>query len=231
MRSDKRTQASRGKRREAIRELRARILIICEGSKTEPNYFESFKKEPLLVVRDIEINIEGMGQNTDRLVETAIKLKNDAKKSDDDYSKVWCVFDRDSFPAVNFNRAFDLVKSENQRMKDNNIDTLIDIAYTNEAFELWYLLHFEYRNTAMSRTEYSAKLTEHISKLTKNKEFKYKKNLLNIYEILLPIQHIAIKNAKKLLKEYDNHNPEKDNPSTRVHVLVEELNKLLNKGH
>ena len=112
-------------------------------------------------------------------------------------------------------------------MENSHIDTVIDIAYTNEAFELWYLLHFEYRNTAMSRTEYSSKLTEHISNAINNKTFKYKKNINNIYTILLPNQAIAIKNAKKLLKSYINHNPEKDNPSTKVHVLVEELNNIL----
>lgn len=226
MRADRRTQDSRGKRRESNRELRARILIVCEGSKTEPHYFESFKKGPLLTVKDVEINIKGLGQNTDSLVETTIELKNEAEKSGDYYSQVWCVFDRDSFPSKNFNRAFDLVKSENKRMKEDDKETVIDIAYTNEAFELWYLLHFEYRNTAMSRTEYSSKLTEHIANDINDKNFKYKKNLDNIYDMLLPNQSTAIRNAKRLLKEYDNHNPEKDNPSTKVHILVEELNKL-----
>ena len=46
-----------------------------------------------------------------------------------------------------------------------------------------------------------------------------------IFETLKPLQNIAIKNAKKLLQSYgDKHNPERDNPSTRVHILVKILN-------
>jgi len=38
----------------------------------------------------------------------------------------------------------------------------------------------------------------------------------------------AVRNSKRLLKTYGkNLNPEKDNPSTTVHLLVEELNKYL----
>ena len=42
-------------------------------------------------------------------------------------------------------------------------------------------------------------------------------------EPLLPLQGQAIKHAQKLLASYPSHNPEKDNPSTRVHELVELL--------
>jgi len=37
----------------------------------------------------------------------------------------------------------------------------------------------------------------------------------------------AMKRVKKLLESYGNeHNPKSDNPSTRVHLLVELLNSL-----
>jgi hypothetical protein len=50
-----------------------------------------------------------------------------------------------------------------------------------------------------------------------------------IFNELLELQKTAIKNAKKLLENYaDLHNPESDNPSTRVFELVEILsNKIL----
>lgn len=48
-----------------------------------------------------------------------------------------------------------------------------------------------------------------------------------IYDELIEKQAIAINNAKKLLKQYETHNPVQDNPSTTVHLLVEELNKFI----
>jgi len=48
-----------------------------------------------------------------------------------------------------------------------------------------------------------------------------------MYKILLPKQKAAIKNAKRLLAQYNPPNPEEDNPSTTVFELVEELNKFI----
>ncbi len=56
---------------------------------------------------------------------------------------------------------------------------------------------------------------------------KYQKNSETIYEKLKDKQENAIKNAKRLLKEYKPPNPESDNPSTTVHLLVEELNSFI----
>ena len=48
-----------------------------------------------------------------------------------------------------------------------------------------------------------------------------------IFKTLQPLQEVAIRNAKKLLASYgERHNPENDNPSTRVHLLVEVLNSI-----
>ena len=48
--------------------VRQRFLIVCEGSKTEPQYFEQFRV-PGLVVK-----VEGIGMNTLSLVDKAIEL-------------------------------------------------------------------------------------------------------------------------------------------------------------
>ncbi len=111
----------RGKRKVNIRMARERILIICEGEKTEPNYFKSFPVDKEIV----EVSIRGKGMNTDSLVETAISMRDDAEMNGRAYNQVWCVFDRDSFPKQNFNRAIHLAESRKIR-----------VAYSNEAFEI-----------------------------------------------------------------------------------------------
>jgi hypothetical protein len=180
------------------REIRQRFLIVCEGEKTEPNYFRSFR------VPKVVIDIQGLGENPSRLVKSAKELNNQG-----DYDQVWCVFDRDSWTEEDFNNAV-----TNARIKG------FGVAYSNEAFELWYILHFEFLNSGIPRSDYIKKLTSLLG-------WTYQKNSEAIYEELFDKQATAIKNAENLLKQYDPHNPARDNPSTTVHLLVQELNKFI----
>ncbi len=185
---------------------RKRFFIVCEGEKTEPNYFKKFSVDV-----DIKL-IKGEGKDTKSLVEKAIELKNGLES--DERDRVWCVFDRDKNPnnpndSQNFNSAITLARNNG-----------IDVAYSNDAFELWYLLHFNYYHTQISRKDYPDMLTDVLG-------HKYQKNSETIYEKLKDKQENAIKNAKRLLQEYKPPNPESDNPSTTVHLLVEELNSII----
>lgn len=198
------------KRRTLKREIGTRgrpketFLIVCEGKCTEPNYFKSFK------VTSANIKVEGIGYNTFSLVKKTIALKKEAKKQGVFYDQVWCVFDRDSNPAQAFNNALKIA-----------VENKIRIAYSNEAFELWYLLHFHYYDSAISRKDYISKLNELLG-------HKYSKNSRTIYDEIHDKQHIAFRNSHKLLEKYgENYNPEKANPSTTVHLIVKELNKYL----
>jgi hypothetical protein len=79
-----------------------RILIVCEGEKTEPNYFRKFPENPEVYDR---IDIHGTGYNTVSLVNEAIRLKNEALKKREPYIEVWCVFDKDDFSTEHFIQA------------------------------------------------------------------------------------------------------------------------------
>lgn len=189
-------------RKTDYKDVRPRFLIVCEGEKTEPNYFRSFK----LLIKVIEIDIKGVGENPSKLVNSAKDLN---EQEDSDYDQVWCVFDRDDWPPEDFNNAIKNAQSQGFR-----------VAYSNEAFELWYILHFEFLNTGIPRSDYCRKLTRVLNR-------KYEKNSEEIYTELIDKQTTAIKNAKNLLKQYSPLNPGRDNPSTTVHLLVEELNKFV----
>jgi hypothetical protein len=179
------------------------ILIVCEGEKTEPNYFKSFK------LSSASVRVIGCGKNTKSLINEAIAIREKAKNNDEIFERIWCVFDMDNFPLQNVNAAIDIANKNNIR-----------IAYSNEAFELWYLLHFHYYDSAIPRDEYKKKLSDLLN-------HPYKKNSQSMYKELLDRQKAAIKNAAKLIKTYNPPDPGRNNPSTTVHKLVEELNKYL----
>lgn len=202
-------QNNRYKRRKPQRFIK-KVLIVCEGEKTERYYFEAFQTNREL----IKVEIFGAGKNKDSLVEYAVNLKKKSIK-EGSYSSVWCVFDRDADPANpndknNFNKALLLARA-NQ----------IKVAYSNDAFEIWYILHFDLHQEASKRDRYESILTELLGS-------RYEKSDRAMYTRLIGRQSTAIKNSKKLLDIYgSNHNPESNNPSTTVHLLVEFLNDYL----
>lgn len=188
-----------------------KILIVCEGEVTEPKYFEAFKTfNHGTTVYDIDV--QGLGENTLNVVDTAIKLRNSGN-----YDRVWAVFDKDSFSADKFNSA--IIKA---------IDNDICCAWSNEAFELWYLYHFVNRVTAMSRDEYKKAISNAVNKSPKYKTKKlyvYKKNVANNYHIMTTYGSMdnAIKHAEAKSEEYTDRRYAKQNPCTMVFKLVRQL--------
>ncbi len=186
------------RRRINTREVRQRFLIVCEGQQTEPNYFRSFRV-PVLV-----IDVQGFGISPRQLVDEALKLREQGE-----YDQVWCVFDRDTCNAEDFNGAIQRAQSQE-----------VQVAYSNQAFELWYLLHFHFYNTPMHRKDYTEKLNDLLGR-------PYHKNAPDMYDRLYSRQDTAIEHAERLLKQYSPHNPATDDPSTKVHSLVQQLNRFL----
>ncbi|MFO7868697.1 MAG: RloB family protein [Bacteroidales bacterium] len=220
----KRRTRTEQKRKTEFKSKRKFYLIVSEGEKTEPNYFESLKSSlPKGVLELINIDIDGTGKNTLSLIEEAKKLRN---KYEEKYlrkiDKVWAVFDKDSFSAKNFNNAIN--KAENAKPK-------INCAWSNEAFELWYLLHFHFYNTGISRQQYQILIEREINKAAKGIDFTYKKNSKDMFLLLNKYgsQEKAIKNAKKLENLYFDKSFSNHNPCTKVHKLITELNELTEK--
>jgi hypothetical protein len=191
-----------------FRAQRVYFLIVCEGTKTEPQYFESFKT--ILSPYTLDIETMGTAQNTLGVVETAIQRKATSNKN---YDSIWAVFDRDSFPERDFNNAIKKATANG-----------IKCAWSNEAFELWYVLHFQYLNTGISRKDYGRHITSQLKKQLP--KFRYRKNEPEMYALLTKYgnQKQAIAWAKKLEKQYTGNDFARHNPCTRVYALVEELN-------
>ena len=188
-------------RRENTRKLR-RFLIVCDGKETEPNYFNEFPDNPEVCDH---IKTCGTGFNTESLVKKAIRLRDEAQKKKEPYIEVWCVFDKDDFTAEQFNNAIELAK-QNQ----------INCAYSIEAFELWYMLHFNYYDAALSRQQYKEKLSELLRKT-------YQKNDIGMYKLLKKRMSIAIQNARRLYMLQHKRPLTEQNPITTVFRLVERL--------
>lgn len=189
------------------------IHIFHNGKKAEPIYFGDFGE--FLARNDAEIRVKNYPFRGNKngapwqVIERALEESKNIFK--DDCDQIWCVFDVDDY----WKQDKDKFKKSLEIADQNNIK----IAYSNECFELWLLLHFHLVETAISRTDYDKKL----KKFFKNLDFDYKKNSEKIFAQLLSFQKKAIQNAKKI---YTHKQPNK-NPSTSIFKMVEELNKFL----
>jgi hypothetical protein len=150
------------------------------------------------------LDIRGLGINPRKLVDKALELGEEGE-----YEQVWCVFDRDDCYVGDFNNALDRARSQE-----------INVAYSNQAFELWYMHHYDFHNTAIPRQDYGRKLSKSLGR-------EYRKNDPNMYDLLSSLQETAIQNAERLLGQYSPPIPAADDPSTTVHKLVKELNRFL----
>lgn len=193
-------------RRQGVREIKQSFLIVCEGEKTEPDYFKAFRMTAATV------KAVGQAMNTMTLVNKAISIREADRKKKRVYDQCWVVFDKDDFPANDFNQAIQIAEKNSIR-----------VAYSNQAFEYWFLLHYNLYTGNIHRKQYK----DMLSKLTGLMYNKTEGFGAVMYNLLLTRQQQAIKNADAVLAQISHGNPAEEESSTTVHKLVLELNKYL----
>lgn len=206
----------RGARKRQVKPI---ILIVTEGSRTEPKYFEHFKTRQT----NIDIRVVGSRSNSGEtdyvsLIRKAQEYQKKNQMSLDNGDSVWVVADGD----VNFNNP-DPVTSKNQQLMQARKmaeRSEIQMAISNPCFELWYLLHFRY--TTKYLKDYIAVKNELLPFLPE-----YEKTN-DVYDQLLPMLENAVKNAKNLEKYHLDDGEELPfeigvNPYTEVFRLIESL--------
>lgn len=195
-------------------------LIVTEGTKTEPLYFEEIRRRVNREHRGdwVTVEVRGVGMSTLSLLEHAKAL---AESSVRGYTHVWVVFDRDNFAAADFNAVADTCEAEDAG------GARFHAIWSNECFELWYLLHFEYLQSDLSRDMYGPKLDAHLGEVGIGP---YRKNAPGMFTALEPNLDCAIANARKLEARNAGKTPEASRPGTMVHKLIEHLRPFMGKA-
>ncbi len=83
------------KRKKAIRQPYPKVLVVCEGEKTEPRYFAGLKDHYHLNSANIEI-CGDCGSEPLKIFHEARDRYRDEKANGDPFDRVYCVFDKDS---------------------------------------------------------------------------------------------------------------------------------------
>jgi hypothetical protein len=173
-----------------------RILILSEGTETEPQYFRKLKSEwriPGLIIRSHRI---GRGP----------KVVDAALTESQDFDQVWCVFDKDDLVDSEFNDAV-------FRCKGN-----VHAAWSNESFELWLLLHYQ---TTPPRGTPARK--KYIETLQRDFVGPFEKSALPM-DVFMSRIGIAMANAELLTEQrLEDFPPAKRCPDTTVPYLIKAL--------
>lgn len=219
------------KRREARKQRQYEIktpkansyLIVTEGKKTEPNYFKGLRRliaektgGMVNVVELPSIDIHGEGSSTGKLIEVTEQLVKEAKVL---YQNIWVIFDKDDFE--DFDQAI-----------EEGLNKGYHVAWSNQAFEYWLYLHFDYSDSALHRDMWNDKLDKIFRKYGLGNGF-YQKNYEDIYNMVNINDGVntAIRNAKRRMADFnsDKAKPSEFDPGTTVYKLVEELKRYLDE--
>ncbi len=202
-------------RRPRVRLRKSPILIVCEGEKTEPNYFRKLKLEEHVNAKfSVEVK-KGKGGSRCQIVKFAIKRKKDSVT---EYDEIWCIMDVEQLDTEAKRRDFENAVILARKSK-------IKLCLSNPAFEVWLLSHFS--DKAKPFKDCDAVIRE----LNKKRYWgtvctvDYDKSDRKIYARLRELTPTAIINAKKVREKDHPENTDiaECNSATEVYKIVSKL--------
>lgn len=206
-------------RKQGKRASHDRILIVSEGSKTEPNYFKEIQRDLHLPTANIQILPGELGTEPIQVVafaETILRdgytVKGIQKKA---FERVYVVFDRDEHHS--YHQALAKATALDGKIKNDNKQTISFQAIASvPSFELWLLLHFENIQHDIHRHEVLRRLKQHLPA--------YEKGSSGSYAATKAHLDTAEQRAQALAQRFNAHNGA--NPYTAVNELVGTLRSL-----
>jgi hypothetical protein len=207
-------EKARIKRRAELFESYDRVLIICEGSKTEPIYLEALRTFLDLSQTNIVIDPNSDASPSSVVAYALQKIKEERENP---YDRVFCVVDRDTHG--DFDKAIDMAKRF--RSKATRLETIV----SDPCFEYWLLLHFEYATTLFGAGEKSPCRELISDKLSVYLSDYQKSDSRIITSLINPAQlKQAIAYAKRSYESAQRDG--RKSPLTQVHMLIEYLMNL-----
>lgn len=196
---------------DTIRTAHKTILIVCEG-QTEEWYFSKF---PVISLSVKCVNLQGQSKMS------LVKATQDILEEEGfAFDEVWCVFDMD----VNTNRDFTLFDKSIAKAKSLGYN----VAYSNDCFELWLLLHYKDIQSTQNREYYYEQLGKcfKMNYVKNGKKIDFCKKLYTLLqEDDNSSEAQAIVRAEKLYLRQKHLPYHQQKPVTLVYQLVRLLNE------
>lgn len=185
---------------------RKRLLIVCEGSKTEPHYFKEMRQELRLKTADVTVCGEECGSDPVSVFKYAVqKFEEEECK----YDEVYCIIDTDDHK--NLSQALTLI-----RQKGNPFVSIV----SSPCFEFWLILHHLPHQKSFRATS-TKSIGQVVESALRKLDKAYQKGKPGVWGRYRSKVDSALVNSKaihKVAKSTGNLNP-----STEIHVVVESL--------
>lgn len=196
-----------------------RILIVSEGSKTEPHYFNEIRTTFRLHTANVVVTPCVSGTSPLQVVQYAeqLFLYGDRHRhiQAHAFDQVFAVFDRDDHESY-FNALTTAELLDRKHKNDNKENVRFKAVPSVPCFELWLLLHFENIQSPIDRHEAVRRLKKHIPQ--------YEKNCKETFTLTRDKLGVAYQRAEMLGHRYSGYTePE---PYTAVGDLVKLLTLL-----
>lgn len=198
-----------------------KIVIVCEGKKTEPDYFDSYVVKHFREARNIKVVPNTKGKTSlNQLYAAALDNKSRYPNA-----VVFMVFDNDGkLSNKTQKKQLCTVLSKCAPLGSVSQDK-VNFIFSNPQFELWAILHFEYTTAALTKKETERRTKRYFP------DYNPKDNKTFDYNIILrspESEQCAIKYAKKLRKHHIKIEGECffDCPTTNVDVLIEYMERV-----
>jgi hypothetical protein len=201
-------------RQKAKRDPYAKVLVVCEGEQTEPCYFSELKDH--YEINSANITVDGSGGSSPiSVVEYGKQLYEREKAKGDPFDRVYCVFDKDTH--ATYQAALNMITAV--KRPQNTFVAINSVP----CFEYWLLLHFTY-TTAPFIANGGASAADAVINRLREYMPAYTKASRGVFNQLFGQLEIAKTNAARSLAEAQRTGT--DNPTTRVHELVDYLQNI-----
>lgn len=198
-----------------------RLLIVCEGKKTEPLYFTEIRQFYRLRSTNVQIYHSEIGTCPVQVVQYAQDLFETGNAHlgilCHAFEKVYAVFDRDEH--LKYHKALKAAEKLNGKMRNDEKQPVIFKAIPSVPnFELWLLLHFREVLDPIHRHDVLSTLKIDLPGYEKGQDGHFKQTMDRLPQ--------AFNRADRLRALYTAYD---DNPYTDIDELVKILTTLTHK--
>jgi hypothetical protein len=187
------------------------VLIVCEGAKSEPFYFEGLRRAWRLSSANVHVGGPAASDPPSLVADALERLRGG------EFDRAFCVFDRDTHPG------FDAALGQIAQSAEGRAGKLEAIV-SWPCFEVWILLHFVMSARAFVAGGGHSACEQVIREIVANHYRGYAKGARDVFAVLADKLAAAMMNAQRLSAH--NHATGSDNPATAVHELVDYLRGL-----
>jgi len=212
-------QAAKLARKRARRAPYDRILIVSEGSKTEPHYFREIRAHYRLHTANVQVQPGALGTQPLQVVEYAewLFINGDPARQIQPkaFEQVYAVFDRDNHGSYH-NALAKATALDSEFRSDLGQRVTFRAIPSVPCFELWLLLHFVDVLAPIQRIEVYERLRAHLPGYDKGQGGHFERTRPRLDAAMQRAVHLAgIHNAHRGIEPY-----------TDLHSLVDLLIKL-----